>query len=218
MRDLIFNGKKLSDFGLCIDSVDVSPPKKKLVTKSIPYMSGVYDFSALYGDPTFENRELTYTVDILEDTEEELAEVKTDVWNWLMFGERGKLYDTVNGDYYYNACCTEITDEDDVEKTTLTIKFDADPFKRLDKFTTKTISGTGTMVINNDGFTDVYTFVSISGTPITDLEITVESGDTSEVYTIDGDTGGRIIIRKGTNMITISGYGDVTIEFCEEAL
>lgn len=218
MRDLTFNGKKLSDFGLCIDSVEVSPPTKKQVTKSVPYMSGNYDFSSLYGGPVFDNRTLKYTVDVIADTETELAEIKTDIWNWLLFGDRGKLYDSVNGDYYYVASCTEITDEDDVEKTTLTILFDADPFKKKDYSVTKTISASGTISINNDGYTDVYADISVSGDPATDLEISISNSTENKTYLVERETGGKVLLRKGVNNIGISGHGDVTITYRREVL
>ena len=72
-RSFTFAGKDLyKDFGCYIDSVQESAPVKKEYKHTIPYRSGAINFSKIYKNPTYEERKLVYTVDVIGDTEEGL--------------------------------------------------------------------------------------------------------------------------------------------------
>ena len=87
------NKHSFDDFGLWIVDKQIDPPAKKRITSSIPYMNGVYDFSQIYGEITYEERTLKYVFEIVEDTKEMLNIKKIEVVNWLMSDLKCYVYD-----------------------------------------------------------------------------------------------------------------------------
>ena len=62
MLGIIKNNKhSYNDFGLKILSKNISNPKKRKIKETVPFMNGAYDFSLLYGEQTYDERELRYT-------------------------------------------------------------------------------------------------------------------------------------------------------------
>lgn len=96
------------DLGLTISARDVGAPNKVKVKERIPFSNQVYDFSELYGSQTFEERQMTYTFDLMKprliDTNTKLNVIKTRIVNWLAGGQgQQPLYDDVYPQYYFLA-------------------------------------------------------------------------------------------------------------------
>lgn len=96
------------DLGLTISARDVGAPNKAKVKQTLPFSNKTYDFSHLYGAQVFEERQMTYTFDLMKpgkiDTNTKLNVIKTRIVNWLA-NSQGKqpLYDDVYPQYYFLA-------------------------------------------------------------------------------------------------------------------
>lgn len=89
---IIYNGKdSLNDFGLYIASKDIPSPVRKTVTDSVPYMSGLWDFS----QDEFEPIKIKYTFDVTADSKRELSNIKSRLLAWINNPSKdGMLFDT----------------------------------------------------------------------------------------------------------------------------
>ena len=123
------NKHSFDDFGLWIVDKQIEPPTKKRITSSIPYMNGVYDFSQIYGETTYEERSLKYVFEIVEDTKEMLNIKKIEAVNWLMSDGKCYLYDDSIPGFNFSAECVDISFSEEGTRGKLTAKFTAYPFK-----------------------------------------------------------------------------------------
>lgn len=104
-----FNGRhSWEDEGLLLlQEKEIGIPNKKKVTIQVPFSNEVYDFSTVYGGQLYEQRTLTYNIQIQQNlygTKEAMNMTKTKVINWLM-GTTGytKLVDDAFPGYYFMA-------------------------------------------------------------------------------------------------------------------
>ena len=58
------NKHSFKEFGLTIKSKKINTAKKKKITLTIPFMNGSYDFSELYGEQSYDDRDLEYTFNL----------------------------------------------------------------------------------------------------------------------------------------------------------
>lgn len=99
---ITINGKhSYTDFGLYLADRDVTLPEMQPVRATIPYMSGYYDFSALYGGPYYGSRTLTYTFDLLADTPEAVETLVNSLTSWAMTAQESRIYDDYDPDNYF---------------------------------------------------------------------------------------------------------------------
>ena len=125
-----FNGKhSINDFDLYVAESDVSPAKKREYRAQVPYMNGSYDFSKLFGESTFDRRDLEYKFNVVGDDPEDLGDLKMRVAEWLMVPQETELIDDTTPNFHFLAECTEVDEDDDYEYSELTAKFNADPFR-----------------------------------------------------------------------------------------
>lgn len=128
------NGKhSWRDFGLSISSRSIGFPERQAVTVTIPYMSGYYDFSSLYGGPYYTSRLLSYTFDLLADGPEELEQMKNSVLQWAETAEQSKILDDIDPDYYFVGSLSSAAFEEDENVPEcggeLTLNFVCQPFR-----------------------------------------------------------------------------------------
>jgi hypothetical protein len=232
LRSFEFDGKDLyKDFGCYIDSVTESPPEKNSYKATIPYRHGTIDFSELYGEPTFADRELVYTVDVVEDDEESLELAKMELENWLLTAPRGNIYDSALPDWHFVGTCTGIEEMDEVEKNSLTITFECYPFRVKnipegdiiwDSFCFLTdvwnelnyeVSGDAAVEaeIFNQGGNSQYASISVSG------EITIKFEGIESKW-ISGNYNDVFLMKPGKNIFNIFGDGNVRFSFVTEKL
>lgn len=128
------NGKhSFTDLGQYLKSRNIGIPSRKRVTGTVPYMNGYYDFSALNGEPAYDERTLEYTFDIMEDTPEAVEMTKNNIISWAMGAVESKIYDDYDPDHYFIGSYSEaeFTEDDDLpeEGGELTITFAAQPYR-----------------------------------------------------------------------------------------
>lgn len=126
---ITINGKhSYVDFDLTISSRKIDLPPKNSIRKTVPYMSGFYDFTTLNGAATFGEREISYTFDIVGDTVEAMDRKRTEVVNWFCNLHDVDIYDDTIPDYHFHGSYESQSQNEDGEKTELTITFVCHPF------------------------------------------------------------------------------------------
>lgn len=137
------------DFSSCVASSDSGKPEKKFVTATVPYMSGFYDLSKIYGAIAYESRDVSYTFELLGDDMEDLQRQKTNLLDWLGLVHDEPIYDDTQPNYHYVGSFYEADWEEDEtgESGTLTVTFKCQPFLIADRATEESLSvGTNTVV------------------------------------------------------------------------
>ena len=124
------NKHSYNDFGIKILSRSISIPSKRKIKDTVPFMNGSYDFSLLYGEQTYDEREITYTFSLPKKDKVKLNMLKIKIIEWLYDGIQSKLYDDQIPGFYFLAECTGIDyDESFYNYAQLTATFIAYPFK-----------------------------------------------------------------------------------------
>ncbi|MGL4761124.1 MAG: hypothetical protein ACRCWG_06645 [Sarcina sp.] len=60
MKYITFNGHTSLEQGLIINTIDIESPKPRIITETVPFHTGVYDFSTVVtGVQTYDNRKIT---------------------------------------------------------------------------------------------------------------------------------------------------------------
>ncbi|WP_302626814.1 hypothetical protein [uncultured Eubacterium sp.] len=235
-RTFIFNEiNGLEIFDLFIDTVTKAPPMKIENRQSVPLKSGSYNFSKIIGYPIFEDREITYTCQLIENSSRELDTVLTAINKWLLTPTEAVLQDTATPDYHYiGECISVIPASNERGYTELTITFKCYPFKIYNS----TVSNTewdsicfNTDVFINTDFTikngDEIEIENISTTPV---EFTC-NGDFNTCTVSVNNVGYKLtrgkkapfLLMPGINRITITGIAEkssvtLSIDYVREEL
>lgn len=134
-----WNGKhSYHDFGFTLKERTIGYPDKKKTTYQVPHSNYLRDFSSIYGFQTFEQREITYTINVADVHFDDLhqANIKEMLLsNWLMgISGQQRLEDDVFKGFYFMA---EVEDGVDFKQIGLAgelkITFRAYPFKIDDR-------------------------------------------------------------------------------------
>ena len=130
MRGFEFNGKhSYKDFGLKIASKEISNPEANLIFEEVPFMNGAYDFSMLYDEISYKERELRYEFWVIKDTKEKMNIFKIALMNWLKASEKKKLIDDAIPGFYFMAQVQNVEFTEENRIGYITITFTAYPFK-----------------------------------------------------------------------------------------
>lgn len=88
-----------------VKSRDLGKPNKKKSLESVAHSSQVLDFSSLYGGDNYEERSLTYTLNIKGTKPDRMTAhiLETEFSNFLMNKQQFKLVDELFPDYYFLA-------------------------------------------------------------------------------------------------------------------
>lgn len=198
----------VTDFGACYASRNTGVPSKKSVTATVPYMSGFYDLSDLYGGVAYENREVTYSFDLLEDTPEELQAAKSELLAWLsQINDEHISDDDMSGRHFIGSFDSASFDEGDEGLSgTLEVTFLCQPFLEDDEATTQTL-------------TEGSNTVTVSGQPVNAYAVCAEgsatltfSGSAQAVTTTQIRVSPQL--KSGENTVTVSG-SPVTLSWYE---
>lgn len=222
MLDQIIIGEKASfdDFGASLNKRTFHAPKKKEIKETVPFSNITYDFTKINGEIYWEQRELECIFEIMADTPEELERKKTVFSNWVMNVIEEKIPDPYFPYYHFIATFSDISyeDEEGLEKTTITVKFSAYPYKVANtptKYTfTVAAGGEITKVIDN------ASAHRITPTITTNAAITMSLDGVSYSVPVGESSDGSFMLKEGTNTLTIKNTGEtecnVTVTFYEE--
>lgn len=220
MLDQIRIGDKysLDDFFFSMRERKIGEPTKKSIKETVPFSNKTYDFSNINGELYWNERSLEYIFECIMPTPEEIENAKIAFSNWLMLIQEANLYDPYIEDYHFIATFDDISYEDEVEKTTATVKFSAYPFKIANKktsagFTVNAGEEITVVVANNSGRKLPPTIYSDFGASLklNDIIFGIPAGET---------TDSRFNLEVGRNIITITNNSDaggaISFSFFEE--
>lgn len=224
------NGKHSREYNLILLDRIADPPQEKQIIENVPFMQGVYDFSAILNQRVYENRPIQFEMLIVDYVYERRKSIETSLTNWLMQPFNIKLYDDFNRNYYYIAKCESINYEDRYEGMTAVITFDAYPFMigellegndiwdtfnfELDvsQITEYEIKGIKEVTLFNPGSNLVSPKIRASS----NLEIIKEN----QTFNVSAGTSesSEFVFHPGENKLTIKGNGTIEFLFYKELL
>ncbi|MGN1156176.1 MAG: phage tail domain-containing protein [Agathobacter sp.] len=119
------------DFGLYISDSEIGLPERNLITATVPFMNGYYDFSSICGGkPYYKQRKIKYSFDITADDILELETTKNKICAWLETADQSEIYDDADPDYHFIGSLTKIDWKPDGEEYgLLTATFTCQPFR-----------------------------------------------------------------------------------------
>lgn len=228
------NRNSYNDFGLILEEHSIQPPKKVKILDSIPGMNGSYDFStvASNGEQVYDTREIDIKVFLMQSDKTRLHFLYTRVLEWLMGTGQSKLiFDFLPG-YYFMAEVQEAPSWDElIETGELSIKFVAEPLKygtelagdllwdNIDfdlpdyiQDTSFTVNGAKTITLYNPGSHGIIPTIVANG----DITCTLNGYTTTFPQGTSTDYGFKL--ENGTNIINISGNGNIQFNFRKEVL
>ena len=228
----IFDNKKsFEDFDLITVSVTVGMPSINRITDKVPYMHGHYDFSSLYGEKTYSNREVKIKVaPRIRTTRTKLNIIYDNVIKWLFDADTSELQiDYIEGCFL--AAIKDISKKEKFLNTeSIEITFDCYPF-RLGKFYE------GHDIWDEFAFDldyaqpvkfDVRGFLEISLHNVSSTSVTptvvcfgdIEVSNAESIYSFtSGETKDyRFKLKKGDNHLKLKGNGTIEFKFRKEVL
>lgn len=140
-----------ADFDLVINSRQIDLPPKNSIRKTIPFMSGFYDFTTLGGSATWGERNISYTFDIVGTTVTEMDRKRTEVVNWLCNQHDVDIYDDTIPDYHFHGSYNDSSQNEEDEKSELTVSFVCYPFMIKNEPQETVIYDGGTYNVVNSG-------------------------------------------------------------------
>lgn len=218
---LIINDKaSFDDFLASLSSRNIHLPIKKSIKETVPFSNKTYDFSGINGELYWEERELEYVFEIIALTPEELEERKQIFANWIMNVVEAEIHDPFISDYHFIGTFDDfdVDDDDGLNKTTITVKFKAYPYKianyaRTYDFEIPADTTESTVIVNESAH-------RITPTITTDAVISLKIGNSSYTVSAGETTDDNLKFEVGTTAIILQNSGstacNVTISFVEE--
>lgn len=231
--------------GLIIDEIDIFEkwgirvkdrkylkPNKKKILEYLPHSSKTLDFSEIYGGPSYEERSLQYTLNLIGTQPNRIAAefLDTEFTNFIMAKPQFKLIDELFDGYYFLAEVRTGTDFSPLfSYGELTVVFNAYPFRIkegkegspywddysiLDYYQEVefTVSGTKQIELMNNGSERVYPKVNCSS------PMKINKGNTQYNFPTGLSTSLDFSLSIGMNNITVTGNGKIDFEFHKELI
>ena len=232
MATFKFGNIDILSLGFTVAAVSVSDPVPNLITETIPYMNGSYDFTNIYGVTTYQDRTITIRVinenRVLFDRAT-LNEKYSLLYNTLFPLPQSQLrIDTWKG--YWIGRCTNMSSSNaweilgyiDIEFTVYPFRFMEeyegndlwDPFNfetDIAAYTRFTVNGTTNAMVYNIGANVTTPVIQLTGA--TEMSVKL-NGVTYTV--INGDAPFAFDV--GENVLTITGTGEIQFLFRREVL
>jgi len=208
--DIMFDDKSaLEDFGLRLSKFTIEAPKPKRVTVSVPNRNGDLDLTyALSDEIYYENRNIEIIFYIVDLNKRWDANYEA-VLNYI----HGQRRNVVFGESTWNwDCFCEVTSVDTRHQVgVVTVNCVAHPYKKREKQVSKTIMDSGTITIENNRMQSVPEITSTSACSIAfeDKSVAIPAG--TSIAT-------DIVLKEGTNTLTVTGTTNITIKYTEGAL
>lgn len=228
-----FNGKhSYKDFDMFIKERNIGIPNKRKITKTIPYMNGNYDFSLIYGEQCYDERQVEYKFNLCASSRLDLNYQKSTVAEWLMGTGKIKLYDDEMPGYYLLAECISIDIETYVFFNLLSCKFTCYPFYIADDYVGNDIwdtfnfeidyatqnafevNGTKSVSIYNPSAINVIPEVICSS--IGDIKVIRDN--INYFFKPGSSKDYRFMLGKGLNNLVVTGNGKIEFKFRREIL
>ena len=210
MKGVLFNEKhSYSDFGLVLNSKDISLPEPKTYIIDVPCADGSLDLSTALtgGDIKYQNRTIKLDFTILKPWTQ-LESLKSIIANHL-HGKVMKVIFDADFDFFYTGRCRISNFNTSTVPATLTIEVDAEPYKFNIEETviSETVSGTKTIYIDEQKMKVVPT-ITVS----TDMTLTYKT-KMFQLHTGENIIPEIMLSSAEDNELLFTGSGNVTIKF-----
>jgi phage-related protein len=207
-------------------------PAKNDISESVPFMNGVYDFSRILGEDSYQNRPLTYVFHVYEGDKSNRKHNQTVIENELMRLGITEIHDTYDPNYYYLGKCVSVSTDDDHRygRLIITIEFDCYPFKVANEpegndiwdifnfdldyaqDTEYEVNGSRSITLYNAGIPSVVPEITVDG------EITVSNGQRQTTITNGTFKNESFRLMPGENTLTLDGQGTISFYFYKELI
>lgn len=199
----------IDDWDLLMVSKSIPDPEPKIIDVDIAGSNGKLDLSEWTGEVLYNNRILIFNFDIY-DSPSNWWTLKRQISNYLHGKKLKIVLDKDNQYFYYGRCkVTSFTNETTVAH--ITIECDCEPFIYKKDITTKTINGTGTLILSNARKRVMPTIKTTERT-----EFTFEG----KSFVVNGTMQSPdIILKEGDNILEVTnGAGILTVTYQEGEL
>jgi hypothetical protein len=210
MKGVLFDEKhSYSDFGLILNSKDISLPEPKTYIIDVPCADGSLDLSTALtgGDIKYQNRKIKLDFTILKPWNQ-LESLKSIIANHL-HGKIMKVIFDADYDFFYTGRCRISNFKTDTIPATLTIEIDAEPYKFNIEETViqETVSGEKTIHIDEQKMKVVPTI-----TVTNDMTLTYKT-KLFQLFRGENIIPEIMLFTAEENELLFSGNGNVTIKF-----
>jgi len=224
------NKHSYDDFGLTIKSKELSPPKKIKIKDKVPFMNGAYDFSGLYGEQSYEERELQYVFNLVCKNKIEMNIKKMQILDWLMNSFKDTLKDDVIQGYYFLAECEDVDFNEDGFQAEINVSFSAYPFKLSDLLEGNDIWNSFNFELDYaqntkfdvDNSLDITLYnlgvKKLTPSVICSTSMQVIKGSTTYNFNSGTSKDWRFSLDLGENNLTLKGNGTIEFLFRKEVL
>lgn len=198
------------DFGLYVKDKKIGLPSKRMIRESVPYRNGYYDFTAMNGAPTWLERSISYTFDVLEENEQAMNRKRDALLNWLMNAHETEIYDdTMPGWHFYGSYDGgEITDDE--EASEISVSFICYPFR---------IANTEQrMYLKAGANTIVYSGQPVKCSVLGTSDGTIGMGGYTQSFTADTRLELLAMLMPGETEVTLTAEGTAALYYTEEIL
>ena len=210
VKGVLFDEKhSYSDFGLVLNSKDISLPEPKTYIIDVPCADGSLDLSTALtgGDIKYKNRTIKLDFTVLKPWNQ-LEILRSTIANHL-HGKVMKVIFDADFDSYYTGRCRITSFNSSSVPATLTIEIDAEPYKYNVEETVifETVSGEKTIYIDEQLMKVVPT-ITVSN----DMTLTYKT-KLHQLYVGANIIPDIMLYSAEHNELTFNGNGDVTITF-----
>ena len=181
------------DFDLTIADRQIKLPPKTSIRKTVPFMNGYYDYSKINGAICWGEKEIQYTFDIVGDTVQQMDEKRTQFINWLCNLHDVDIYDDTIPDYHFHGSFDNIDQNEEGEKSEVTVTFICYPFMIANEPTQMYISGDFTIINKGQPVRPFLTAEQAVTITIGEMSQSVPAGETQlSIIFPNGETKGHI--------------------------
>lgn len=200
----------LEDYGWKLSNREDNPPQLRRTVVTVPYSNGSLDYTGVYGEPFYEEREIAYTFAKEFAGVEEMQEGVREFCEWLLGIANADIHDDMFTGFHYHGSCTKAEPDHAKSGALAHVKatFELYPFMQADDESTDALV-VGTNYVINEG-RPVRLTAKSSGS-----WSTIEINDETETVTTKKVTSLRL--ERGLNVIEVDGSG-CTIWWIEERL
>lgn len=202
---LTIGGTTLASFGQCVSSRSTGAPEKKTSTVTVPHMSGFWDFSKVTGELSYESREVTYEIELLEDERADLQDRKSELMAWLLQTHDEAIRDDDIPGWHFVGSCSSCEWDEGAEGVTgtITATFLCQPFLYADEAEEETLQ-VGTHTVPNTGMgTELYAQAT-TGTSTLTIGGIVQSVTTTKTRLVAGLVPGDNSVKVEGNPATLT--------------
>ena len=185
------------DYGWKLSSREDKPPELRRTVVTVPYSNGSLDYTGVYGEAFYDEREITYTFAREFDDVDDMNEGVRAFCEWLAGIVNADIHDDMFDEFHYHGSCTKV-DPDHVKSGVLAhvkATFELYPFMQADDESTDELVVGKNYVINE-------------GRPV---RLTAKSAGSWSSIEINGETE-TVTTKKVTSLRLESGLNEIEVD------